>query len=64
MTNKFALTVAALLVAFSGTAAVGVVNAAPRPITEQARQAYNSAAPASVDAPDTHRYHGGPKSND
>jgi hypothetical protein len=64
VTNKLTLTAAALLVAFSGMAAVGAANAAPHPIPEQARQAYNQAAPASLDAPDAYRYHGGPKSDD
>ena len=64
MTNKLTLTAAALLVAFSGMAVVGPANAASRAITEQTRQSYNSVAPASVDAPDAQRYHGGPKSND
>jgi hypothetical protein len=61
MTNKLTLAVGALLVAVSGMAVVGPANAASRPITEQVRQSYNSAAPVSADA---HRYHGGPKSND
>jgi hypothetical protein len=62
MTSK--LTVAAVLVALSGMAVVAPANAASRPITEQARQSYNSAAPVSADAPDAHQYHGGPKAND
>ena len=64
MTNKLTLAVAAVLVALSGMAVVGSANAASRPITERVRQSYNSAAPLSADAPDVHRYHGGPKAND
>jgi hypothetical protein len=64
VTNKLTLAAAALLVAFSGMAVVGPANAASRPITEQVRQSYNSVAPVSADAPEAHRYHGGPKSND
>jgi hypothetical protein len=64
VTNKLTLTAAALLVVFSGMAVVGAANAASRPITKHGRQSYNWVAPVSADAPDAHRYHGGPKSND
>jgi hypothetical protein len=65
MTSKITLTVAAALFALSSSLAVaGTANPTPRSTTAQARQAYDWTAPAATDAPDAHRYHGGPKSND
>jgi hypothetical protein len=62
--NKITLTVAVSLFALSGAAFAGTANAPSRLTTAQVRQSYNWVAPASVDASNTHRYHGGPKSND
>jgi hypothetical protein len=65
MTSKITLTVAAFAFALSSSMAVaGTANAAPSSTTVQAQQAYDWAAPAATDAPNAHRYHGGPKSND
>ena len=63
MTRNMTLTVATFLFASSSMAVAGTASAAPRLNVAQARQAYNWATPTSADAPNAHRYHGGPKSN-
>jgi hypothetical protein len=62
--NKITLTVAVFLFAVSGAAFAGTAHVRSRSAAAQARQSFNWATPASVDAPNAHRYHGGPKSND
>lgn len=48
--------------AFAGTAAADTWRHAQASSDRQAMRAYNMAAPAAY--PNTHPYHGGPKSND
>jgi hypothetical protein len=64
MTNKITLTVAVFLFALSGAAVAGTAKVPSHVSAVQARQSFNWAVPVSVDMPNAHRYHGGPKSND
>jgi hypothetical protein len=67
MTKTFAFAVSAMvLAAISGQALAGSITSKAHPDTHAytSRQAMNALAAIPTNAANTHRYHGGPKTND